>query len=127
LDSGNRAAGEAWRPTRAGPKSHTLPLTPVQKALVECDLVHLLHTTVSAIFTAILKGRSSNLPAIFDFLYREYCGARLAEMRKQLLLIRAENIEVSEANCDASHPDRAPDHRSSFIDPEREAGHSRSH
>jgi len=56
-------------------------LTAGQKALVECDLVHLLHTKVSAIFTAILKGRSSNLPAIFDFLYREYCRARLAEMR----------------------------------------------
>jgi hypothetical protein len=26
------------------------------------------------------------MPAIFDLLYREYCRARLAEMRKQLLL-----------------------------------------
>jgi len=40
-------------------------------------------------------------------------------MRKQLLLIRAENIEVSEANCEASHPDRAPDQPSSLVDPER--------
>ncbi|PSO25983.1 hypothetical protein [Bradyrhizobium sp. MOS002] len=26
------------------------------------------------------------MPAIFDLIYREYCRARLAEMRKQLLL-----------------------------------------
>jgi hypothetical protein len=26
------------------------------------------------------------MPVIFDLLYREYCRARLAEMRKQLLL-----------------------------------------
>jgi len=26
------------------------------------------------------------MPAILDFLYQEYCRARLAEMRKQLLL-----------------------------------------
>jgi hypothetical protein len=26
------------------------------------------------------------MPTIFDFLYREYCRARLAEMRKQLLI-----------------------------------------
>ena len=38
------------------------------------------------------------MPAIFDFLYREYCRARLAEMRKQHL-ISVESHEVS-ANCD---------------------------
>jgi hypothetical protein len=27
------------------------------------------------------------MPYIFDLLYREYCRARLAEMRKQLLLV----------------------------------------
>ena len=26
------------------------------------------------------------MPAIFDLLYREYCRARLTEMRKQLLI-----------------------------------------
>ena len=26
------------------------------------------------------------MPSIFDLLYREYCRARLAEMRKQLLI-----------------------------------------
>ena len=40
------------------------------------------------------------MPAIFDFLYREYCRARLAEMRKQLL-ISPERHEVPEAICDA--------------------------
>ena len=41
------------------------------------------------------------MPAIFDLLYREYCRARLAEMRKQLL-ISPERHEVPEAICDAS-------------------------
>jgi hypothetical protein len=52
------------------------------------------------------------MPAIFDLLYREYCRARLTEMRKQLL-ISPERHEVPEAVCDgkdavgagpASHP-----------------------
>ena len=40
------------------------------------------------------------MPALFDLLYREYCRARLAEMRKQLL-ISPERHEVPEAICDA--------------------------
>lgn len=40
------------------------------------------------------------MPAIFDLLYREYCRARLAEMRKQLLISRKRH-EVPEAFCDA--------------------------
>ena len=40
------------------------------------------------------------MPAIFDLLYREYCRARLAEMRRQLL-ISPERHEVPEAICDA--------------------------
>jgi hypothetical protein len=40
------------------------------------------------------------MPAIFDLLYRDYCRARLAEMRKQLL-ISPERNEVSEAAKDA--------------------------
>ena len=40
------------------------------------------------------------MPTIFDLLYREYCRARLAEMRKQLL-ISPEGHEVPEAGiCD---------------------------
>ena len=40
------------------------------------------------------------MPAILDLLYREYCCARLAEMRKQLL-ISPERLEVLEVICDA--------------------------
>jgi hypothetical protein len=39
------------------------------------------------------------MPTIFDLLYREYCRARLTEMRKQLQ-ISPEKHEVSEAICD---------------------------
>ncbi len=42
------------------------------------------------------------MPAIFDLLYREYCRARLAEMRKQLL-IAPDRHEVPEALCDAKN------------------------
>jgi hypothetical protein len=41
------------------------------------------------------------MPAIFDLLYREYCRARLAEMRKQLL-IQSNSHGLPEANCDPS-------------------------
>ena len=40
------------------------------------------------------------MPAIFDLIYREYCRARLVEMRKQLL-ISPERHQVPEAICDA--------------------------
>jgi len=42
------------------------------------------------------------MPAIFDLLYREYCRARLAEMRKQLL-ISPDRHEVPETPCDAKN------------------------
>jgi hypothetical protein len=42
------------------------------------------------------------MPAIFDLLYREYCRARLAEMRKQLL-VSPERHEIPEASCDAKN------------------------
>ncbi len=41
------------------------------------------------------------MPTIFDFLYREYCRARLTEMRKQLLLVPGP--AASQANYDVSH------------------------
>jgi hypothetical protein len=44
------------------------------------------------------------MPTIFDFLYREYCRARLAEMRKQLLI----SPERHEVACDAKD-DVGPD------------------
>jgi hypothetical protein len=49
------------------------------------------------------------MPAIFDFLYQEYCRARLAEMRKQLLL-SPKNVEVI-SDVDAADRDRLIDDR----------------
>ena len=48
------------------------------------------------------------MPIIFDVLYREFCRARLAEMRKQLLLWPGTPI-VPEENFEAGHPDDAAD------------------
>ncbi len=48
------------------------------------------------------------MPTIFDVLYREFCRARLAEMRKQLLLWPG-TPAVPEENCEAGHPDDAVD------------------
>jgi hypothetical protein len=48
------------------------------------------------------------MPIIFDVLYREFCRARLAEMRKQLRLWPGTPV-VPEQNCEASHPDHAGD------------------
>ena len=39
------------------------------------------------------------MPTIFELLYREYCRARLAEMRKQLLLT-GKHPELFRANHD---------------------------
>jgi hypothetical protein len=61
------------------------------------------------------------VPAIFDLLYREYCRARLAEMRKQLLITRTDSQEVPEANCDARHADGAADRGSGLDDGQCEA------
>ena len=41
------------------------------------------------------------MSAILDMLYREYCRARLAEMRQQLLL-SVSNEQVSATDWDAS-------------------------
>jgi hypothetical protein len=64
------------------------------------------------------------MPAIFDLLYREYCRARLAEMRKQLLIPRTESQEVPEANSYARHPDGVADRGSGLDDWQCEAGES---
>ena len=48
------------------------------------------------------------MPAILDFLYQEYCRARLAEMRKQLFLLpkKAETVvDVDCADLDSSSDD----------------------
>jgi hypothetical protein len=70
----------------------------------------------------MIKRRGSIMPTIFDFLYREYCCARLAEMRKQLLLVSAESSEVPETNCDVSHVGSAG-RNSGFGDDRHKAGH----
>jgi hypothetical protein len=46
----------------------------------------------------MIKRRGLFMPALFEFLYREYCRARLAEMRKQLL-IRPDGREAPEDAC----------------------------
>jgi hypothetical protein len=51
---------------------------------------------------------SSIMPTIFDVLYREYCRARLTEMRKQLLLWPGTS-KVAEVNRDAGSCDGAAD------------------
>jgi hypothetical protein len=44
------------------------------------------------------------MPAIFELLYKEFCRARLAEMRKQLLL-RDKNPKLFLPDEDAANPD----------------------
>jgi hypothetical protein len=44
------------------------------------------------------------MPAIFELLYKEFCRARLAEMRKQLLLT-GKHPELFQADDDVSAPD----------------------
>ena len=52
------------------------------------------------------------MPLIFDLLYREYCRARLAEMRKQLCLWPC-NHEIPETNFDVSYAADVADRGSS--------------
>jgi hypothetical protein len=61
------------------------------------------------------------MPAIFDLLYREYCRARLAEMRKQLLISPARH-EIPEAICDAKDAVSATVDRSTEELPSRQSG-----
>jgi hypothetical protein len=66
------------------------------------------------------------MPAIFDLLYREYCRARLTEMRKQLL-IRPVNHEVQEANSDVSHAGGSAGRDSGFGDDRTTTQHEAHH
>jgi hypothetical protein len=63
---------------------------------------------IGVVVAKAIKRRGSIMPAIFDLLYREYCRARLAEMRKQLLL-RTESHEAPEVIYNAVYPDGAGD------------------
>lgn len=56
------------------------------------------------------------MPAIFDLLYREYCRARLAEMREQLLIAGQHPAGV-QADCDLA------DQRSGQTDTQHEISH----
>jgi hypothetical protein len=75
-------------------------------------------------FTFILNDGGSIMPVILDFLYREYCRARLAEMRKQLF-IPARRHQAFEANCDADHPESAADQADGASDSQYKADHDR--
>jgi len=66
---------------------------------------------------------SSIMPIIFDVLYREFCRARLAEMRKQLLLWPGTPV-VPEENCEAGHPDDAADRGIGLWDSHAQGSHS---
>jgi hypothetical protein len=55
------------------------------------------------------------MPAILDLLYREYCRARLAEMRKQLL-ISTESQAVPDANRGVGYLDGSASRDSGFGD-----------
>jgi hypothetical protein len=55
------------------------------------------------------------MSSIFDLLYREYCRARLAEMRKQLLIPVAGD-EMLKAHRDAGDPAGPGDRDSSLGD-----------
>jgi hypothetical protein len=48
------------------------------------------------------------MPIIFDVLYREFCRARLAEMRKQLLLWPGTPV-VPQPTFESGRPDDAAD------------------
>jgi len=61
----------------------------------------------------------SILPAIFDFLYREFCRARLVEMRKQLFLSQTNSPESTEADGNISS-DGANDRGSNVGDSQHE-------
>ena len=91
-----------------------------------CDLDHVLHRERND-SVVMIKRRGSIMPTIFDFLYREYCRARLAEMRKQLLLVSAESPEIREANCDVSHPGGSAGRDSDFGDHRTTTQHDARH
>ncbi len=63
------------------------------------------------------------MPLIFDLLYREYCRARLTEMRRQLFLIQINSPEAADADCGVS-PSDAPDDRTGG-DEHHKAGNGR--
>jgi hypothetical protein len=63
------------------------------------------------------------MPALFDVLYREYCRARLAEMRQQLLV----NREIPDAKGDTGDSTGAVDPPGNVGDGWTAASHERGH
>jgi hypothetical protein len=59
------------------------------------------------------------VPAIFELLYKEFCRARLAEMRKQLLLTR-KHPTVFQPDEDPVDPDAADSQHSAELKRARE-------
>ena len=90
-----------------------------------CDLVHILDPKINDTLKLMVQINSNNegwiMSAIFDFLYREYCRARLVEMRKQLL-ISPERHEVPEVICDAQDAVGATVDRSTEDPADRQSG-----
>jgi hypothetical protein len=72
---------------------------------VFCDPVHMRRAEDVVARRSFKPTEGSILPAIFDFLYREYCRARLVEMRKQLFLIQTNTPESPEAEGNVRSPD----------------------
>jgi hypothetical protein len=64
------------------------------------------------------------LPAIFEFLYREYCRSRLVEMRKQLLLVHPKSPEVPASDSKVSNSNNADDRGCGLGDSPHKDGHS---
>jgi hypothetical protein len=65
------------------------------------------------------------LPAIFDFLYREYCRSRLVEMRQQLLLVHPKSPEVSASDSNVRSSNDADDRGCGLGDSQHKDGHSK--
>ena len=63
-----------------------------------CDPLHIRRAEGVVAPCSFKTTEGSILPAIFDFLYREYCRARLVEMRRQLFLIQTNSPESPEAD-----------------------------
>jgi hypothetical protein len=90
-------------------RSSNITATPLPREVAavfrqgNCDPVHNLRSKKddSLELMVQIKQRGQIMSALFDILYREYCRARPAEMRKQLL-ISPERHEVPEAICDAN-------------------------
>ena len=86
-----------------------------------CDRVHMWRAKGVVARHLFKTTEGSILPAIFDFLYREYCRACLVEMRKQLFLIQTNSPETTDGKVGSSDGDNDRDNVS--VDSQCEDGH----